>query len=153
MWINRYSLLPEQKYVQMNTVITPEMLGIPGAGTGEMRISSVAILKLSGFNDTVNIVLPQEARNAQALPLSFSNSQMGTFNSSHQMMMMMTRLNTSQMLASNSSLMPSLNDTQLPLPNSNGTSQPILVVQEVSSGDSGYGRGCSSLSNEDQQRI
>jgi hypothetical protein len=49
------------------------MLGIPGAGTRELRVSSFAILKFSGFNEDVNIVLPQEARNAQVLPLSFSS--------------------------------------------------------------------------------
>jgi hypothetical protein len=46
----------------------------------------------------------------------------------------MMALNTSQMFASNSRLMPSLNGTQLLLlPSSNGTSQPTLVIHEGSS--------------------
>jgi hypothetical protein len=49
------------------------MLGIPGAEIREIRVRSFAILKLSGFSEDANIVLSQEARNAQVLPLSFSS--------------------------------------------------------------------------------
>jgi predicted lipoprotein with Yx(FWY)xxD motif len=82
LWISIDSHIPIAEYVQTNMTITPEMLGQsldePGKGNTEIHIDSITLLRFSGFNKSVNIVLPEQAKRAVTMPLN--NSQILSVN-------------------------------------------------------------------------
>lgn len=70
LWITKDSLLPEMEYVQMNMTASPEMLGLQGPSDQEMVINSTVTSRYSGFNESVNVALPDEAKNARVISLN-----------------------------------------------------------------------------------
>jgi len=70
LWITKDSHLPEMEYLQMNMTLSPEMLGVQGHLDQEMHINSTVTSRYSGFNESVNIVLPGEAKSARVVPLN-----------------------------------------------------------------------------------
>lgn len=70
LWISMNSRIPVAEYVQINMTIKPETLGLPIRGIVEDHIDSVTALRFSGFNRSVSIVLPEQARQARVTPLT-----------------------------------------------------------------------------------
>ncbi|HWQ20943.1 MAG TPA: DUF6612 family protein, partial [Methanotrichaceae archaeon] len=70
LWITKDSHLPEMEYVQMNMTASPEMLGLQGPSDQEVVINSTVTSRYSGFNESVNIALPDEAKNARIISLN-----------------------------------------------------------------------------------
>ncbi len=77
-WISMDSHLPQLEYVETNMTVTPEMLGLPSDGNMEIRINSVTTLNFSGFNESVNIVLPDQAMSAELVSLNNTNININT---------------------------------------------------------------------------
>ncbi|MFB3765402.1 MAG: hypothetical protein ACE14P_09165 [Methanotrichaceae archaeon] len=71
-WIAKDTLLPVKIDISMNMALSPEQLGIPPneAGDLKMAINTSEIATFSGFNRSISIVLPEDARNAAAFPSS-----------------------------------------------------------------------------------
>ncbi len=67
LWISMDSHIPMAEYLQTNITLTPGMLGLHSKGNMEMHIDSVTTLGFSGFNKSVNIVRPEQARRAEIL--------------------------------------------------------------------------------------
>lgn len=79
LWISVNSHIPTAEYIQTNMTLTPEMLGPFSKGITEMHINSVTMLRFSGFNKSVIIMLPENAKQARVLPLN--NTQLSSLNS------------------------------------------------------------------------
>lgn len=69
-WISMDSHVPVAEYVQTNITINSRALGLSGRGNIVNHIDSVTTLEFRGFNESVNIVLPQQAMQAEMLPLT-----------------------------------------------------------------------------------
>ena len=76
----------------MNMMLSSEELGIPPkkAGNLEMKIDTSEIIMFSGFNRSINIILPEDAKNASSFPSSIlilgnSSSMNSTSNNVTQM--------------------------------------------------------------------
>ena len=69
-WITKDTHLLKKTDVQQVFTLDPQSLGLPAKGPErqEMRIISETSMLFEGFNESVNIVLPPEARNAQPSP-------------------------------------------------------------------------------------
>ncbi|MGA9098892.1 MAG: hypothetical protein WB392_08190, partial [Methanotrichaceae archaeon] len=92
MWISRETLLPVKADISMNTTLSSEQLGIPPKKTGnlEMKIETSETVMFSGFNRSINITLPEDAKNASIFPSSIlflgnSSSMKSTSNNVTQM--------------------------------------------------------------------
>lgn len=59
-WITEDSHLPSMEYVQMSMMLTPDMFSLPSAKNLRMNIDSVTTVIFSGFNQTLNLALPNE---------------------------------------------------------------------------------------------
>jgi hypothetical protein len=70
LWINMASHLPLQEIALINMVVTPEMLGYPRGDSKEIYINSFVTLRFSDLNKTINIELPEAAKEAEMLPLN-----------------------------------------------------------------------------------
>lgn len=72
MWISKENLLPAKIDISMNMLLSPDEIGIPPkkAGNIEMTINTSEIITFSGYNRKINIVLPEDAKNAEAFPSS-----------------------------------------------------------------------------------
>ncbi len=79
LWISVNNHIPRAEYVQTNMTLTPGMLGPSGRGNTEMHIDSITLLRFSGFNKSVSVVLPEKAKQARILPLN--NTQLSSLNS------------------------------------------------------------------------
>lgn len=73
-WISRETLLPAKTEISMNMTLTPVTLGLPEkkAGRLEMRIDTLETIAFSGFNRSIDIALPEEAKGARAFPALLS---------------------------------------------------------------------------------
>jgi predicted lipoprotein with Yx(FWY)xxD motif len=70
LWISMNNHTPVAEYIQTNTTITPEMLGISSQGNIVVHLEATTTLMLSGFNKSAIIVLPEQAKSAVMLPLN-----------------------------------------------------------------------------------
>jgi len=70
LWISMDSHVPVAEYIQINMTLNPELLGLSGRENIVDHIDSVTTLRLSGFNKSVNIVLPEQAKQAGISPLA-----------------------------------------------------------------------------------
>lgn len=72
MWISKDTYLPVKVDISMNMALSPEDLGVPPKKTGnlDLRIDTSEAIVFSGFNRSINIALPEEAKNAIAFPSS-----------------------------------------------------------------------------------
>jgi hypothetical protein len=70
-WITKDDHLLKKNEIQMNLVITPESMGLTTNETGdfEMRIDVAATTVFRDFNQPVEIVLPEGAKNATVMAL------------------------------------------------------------------------------------
>lgn len=75
-WITEDSHLPIMEYVQMNMILTPDMISLPSSANLKMIIDSVTTVIFSGFNQTVNIALPKEAIIAGIAPMNNTNASL-----------------------------------------------------------------------------
>lgn len=68
-WITKDTHLLEKNEIQMGLVVTPETIGMKANETGdfEMHVNTDATTTFSSFNQPVNIVLPEEAKNAKVM--------------------------------------------------------------------------------------
>jgi hypothetical protein len=75
-WITKDTHLLKKTDVIEVFTLTPQSLGLPATGPErqEMRIDSTVSMLFEGFNESVNIVLPAEARNAQPFPVGLAAS-------------------------------------------------------------------------------
>ena len=75
-WITKDTHLLKKTDVLEVFTLTPQSLGLPVTGPErqEMRINSTISMLFAGFNESVNIVLPAEARKAQPFPQGFAAS-------------------------------------------------------------------------------
>jgi hypothetical protein len=69
-WITKDEYLLKKMDMLEVFTLDPQSLGLPAKGPErqEMRIISETSMLFEGFNESVNIVLPPEARNAQPIP-------------------------------------------------------------------------------------
>lgn len=69
-WISRETVLPVKTEISMNMTLSPEALGLPEtkAGRLEMRIDTLETMMFSGFNRSIEITLPEGAKEAKAFP-------------------------------------------------------------------------------------
>ncbi len=72
MWISKETLLPVKVDISMNMTLSPEELGLPAkkAENLKMAIDTSEIIMFSGFNRSISITLPDDAKNAAAFPSS-----------------------------------------------------------------------------------
>ena len=72
MWISKETHLPVKADISMNTMLSSEQLGIPSkkAENLVMKIDTSETIMFSGFNESINIILPRGAKNAAAIPSS-----------------------------------------------------------------------------------
>ncbi len=70
-WITKDTHLLKKNEIQMNLVVTPETMGMPANETGnfEMHIDATATTTFSDFNQPVEIILPEGAKNATMMTL------------------------------------------------------------------------------------
>lgn len=70
-WITKDTHLLKKNEVQMSLVVTPETIGIPTNETGdfEMHVNAAATTVFSDFNEPVEIVLPEGAKNATVMTI------------------------------------------------------------------------------------
>ncbi len=71
-WITKDTRLLKKSEVIENFVISPESLGVEPKGPEnvEMRVYADVSMIFDGFNESINIALPAEARMAEMLPLN-----------------------------------------------------------------------------------
>ena len=72
MWIAEDTHLPVMTDISMNTTLSSEQLGIPQI-KGENLVTKIytsEVIKFSGFNRSIHITLPEDAKNATAFPPS-----------------------------------------------------------------------------------
>jgi predicted lipoprotein with Yx(FWY)xxD motif len=75
LWISMNNHIPVAEYAQTNTTLTPEMLGISSGGNIELHIDAATTLMLGGFNKSVTISPPEQARRARMLSLNSTQAQ------------------------------------------------------------------------------
>ena len=65
-WISKEGHLPLRTEITTNMTLLPEMLGLPAkkAGNFEMRIETSYAMQFSGFDRSIKIALPEDARKA-----------------------------------------------------------------------------------------
>ncbi|HSD57027.1 MAG TPA: DUF6612 family protein [Methanotrichaceae archaeon] len=70
-WITKDAHLLKKNEIRMNLTVTPEIMGMPENEVGdfEMRINAVATTIFSDFNQPVEIILPEGAKNATVMTL------------------------------------------------------------------------------------
>jgi hypothetical protein len=70
-WITKDTHLLKKNEIMMNLTVTPETMGMPTNETSdfEMRINAAATTVFSDFNQPVEIILPEGARNATVVTL------------------------------------------------------------------------------------
>ncbi len=70
-WITRDTHLLKRTDVAERLIVTPQSLGIPAKGpeSQEMSLNSTVSVLFGSFNETVEIIIPAEARKAQTLSL------------------------------------------------------------------------------------
>lgn len=116
MWISEDTHLPVKVDISMNMVLSPNDLGIPPkkAGDLEMMIDTSEAIAFSGFNRSINIVLPEEAKNAIAFPssiLTFSNASSMNSSLTNASLMNSSLMNSSLMNSSSMNSTTSINTT------------------------------------------
>jgi len=72
MWISKETHLPVKVNISMNMTLSPGELGIPTkeAENIKMTIDTSEIVTFSGFNRSINITLPEDAKSATSFPAS-----------------------------------------------------------------------------------
>jgi predicted lipoprotein with Yx(FWY)xxD motif len=75
LWISMSNHTPVAEYAQTNTTFAPEMLGLSSKRNIEYRLDAATTLRLSGFNKSAIIVLPERAMRAQISPSGPAPSQ------------------------------------------------------------------------------
>ena len=70
-WITKDTHLLKKNEIRMNLTVTPEIMGMPENEVGdfEMRINAVATTVFRDFNQPVEIILPEGAKNATVMTL------------------------------------------------------------------------------------
>jgi hypothetical protein len=65
-WISKEGHLPLRTEITTNMTLRPEMLGLPAkkAGNFEMRIETSYAMQFNGFDRSIKIALPEDARKA-----------------------------------------------------------------------------------------
>lgn len=122
LWISVNNHIPSAEYVQTNMTLTPGMIGPTGKGNTEMHIDSVTMLRFSGFNKSVSIVLPEKAKQARILPLN--NTQLSSLNSTQ------IALNSTQISSPGVAL-----PQGVPSPDPAPSQDPVSLQDPVSSQD------------------
>jgi predicted lipoprotein with Yx(FWY)xxD motif len=79
LWISINRHVPVAEYVQVNMTVTPELLGLPSKENVDIHIDSSTLLRFSGINTSVSIVLPEQAKRAEMLQLN--NTRISSLNS------------------------------------------------------------------------
>jgi hypothetical protein len=76
-WITKDTHLLKKTDVTEVFTMTPQSLGLPAneSGTMEMRINAEVSMIFEGFNESVNIKLPAEAKNAPPVPMGLMVSR------------------------------------------------------------------------------
>lgn len=101
MWISADNHLPVKVDISMDLALSSKDLGIPPKKEGnlegnlEMMIDTSEAIAFSGFNRSINIVLPEDAKNATAFPSSIL--ALGSSNSTNSSSMNSTSVNTTLM--------------------------------------------------------
>jgi hypothetical protein len=73
-WITKDTRLLKKTDVVESFTVTPQSLGLPANESMEMRINAEISMLFEGFNESVIIELPAEAKMAQPFPMSLSAS-------------------------------------------------------------------------------
>ncbi len=73
-WISKDTRLLKKTDVVETFTVTPQYLGLPANELMEIRINAEVSMLFDGFNESVNIVLPVEAKKAQPFPIGISVS-------------------------------------------------------------------------------
>ncbi|MCX6674590.1 MAG: hypothetical protein NTY37_12520 [Methanothrix sp.] len=96
-WITKDTHLLKKTDVVETFTVTPQSLGLPANESGEleMRINSEVSMLFEGFNESVNIKLPVEAKTAQPFPLGLmvSTKAVPVVSAGNETMVNETRLN------------------------------------------------------------
>lgn len=76
-WIARDTHILKKTDVRESYVVSPQSLGIPvkGPKSQEMRVNASFTLTFEGFNESVNVVLPAEAKGAKPLSLALTEPE------------------------------------------------------------------------------
>ena len=73
-WISKDTRLLKKTDVVETFTVTSQSLGLPANESMEMRINAEVSMLFEGFNESVNILLPAEAKKAQPFPMGISVS-------------------------------------------------------------------------------
>ncbi len=73
-WITKDTHLLKKTNVHQVLDLTPQSLGLPAAIGQEVRLDSTTSMLFEGFNESVNVVIPAEAIEAQQFPQGLATS-------------------------------------------------------------------------------
>lgn len=73
-WISKDTRHLKKADIVETFMLTPKYLGLPANESMEMRINADISMLFEGFNESINIKLPAEARKAQTFPMGLSAS-------------------------------------------------------------------------------